>query len=292
MGKVTEAEVIEALVKNDLGKVKEYLSDNDINKMAESPYYGYYGTLLHYACFLGNLDAVEFLLSRGADPNLASKYISHDSSVTKHELGNARPIHWLMLQISALDVVEKILDVLFANGANINATNQFDRTALDSFIVSEYCKSKTDLLQRLALLVKCEADVNSRDCNGKTTLYHALDRDHRHSTGEPFEYEICDFLLSNGAFAGTQVHIKDKIFNAATYALDLYKHKCYDLLKTRLEPDIPLGQKVDQLEVAIKQLNTAIQQLQDRVVALEQSIPQNAASETASKPNQGFWCPQ
>ncbi len=260
----TEQEAITALVKNDFKVVGEYLTSNDINKVLSRPIGGgLHGTLLHCASMHANEEATRFLLERKADPNVDSPL--SNSSISPDE-SKAKPIHCLMMSGQPIPEKRKVLALLLTYKADINASNQLGRTAFDAVIVTRYEVKKDYLFDNLRLLAENKINVNFRGNNGKTSIYHALDRK-TPNPGAPneyptFEYELCELLLTYGARPETLVNINGTTYSAATYALSLNKYRCYDLLNANL-PNI-------NLEKRVKELADAVERLQDRVAALEQ----------------------
>jgi ankyrin repeat protein len=282
----TQQEAIDALIKHDFNTVDTYLKSNDINaNMQEGAFGGgIHGTLLHCASWHADAEAVQFLLQKNSiNVNSESPFLSSDSK-TQQDFGNARPIHYLIMGPGIIANKAKVLDLLIPQGADINALNQFGRTASDALIFTLYERISNRLFDTLQLLADRKINVNSRQNDGKTSIYLALDRVTNNPNGPGFEYEICEFLVNKGARCDTLVNIKGTIYNTTEYALNLAKHNCYDLLKENLPKS--------HLEQNVKKLETAVQQLQDRVTALEQKqqpqLSPSNASQASLISNLGF----
>ncbi len=124
-------------------------------------------TALHNAAHLGNLDMLRFLLEKGAriDP--------------KNRWG-ATP---LLSACGSHFATNEMLDCLIAEGANLNASDQYGQNALILSVIYP----KADFIKRL---LKEGTNVNHATSNGQTALFFAVGRNN---------YTLIKLLLENGA---------------------------------------------------------------------------------------------
>ena len=123
-------------------------------------------TALMLACETGNKDAVNVLLDAGADPNVTD--------------GNgATCIHHAV----AASCSKVMLETIVNHGADVNATNTENRTAL-----MLACRRNKDVIN--ALLI-AGADPNITDVNGDTCIHRAV--------GECCSKDVLETIVSHGA---------------------------------------------------------------------------------------------
>ena len=108
-------------------------------------------TALMIACERGNEGAINILLNAGADPNIADVY------------GNSG-IHHVVLQCCGEEIVQAIIN----HGANVDATNRNNVTAL-----MKACQ--TGNVDAVKVLLRSGADPNITDTDGNTWLHFAVD---------------------------------------------------------------------------------------------------------------------
>jgi len=123
---------------------------------------------------LGDTVRVQQYLASGADINVRKDY--HDGPPLK--LGDATPLHLAI----AIDN-KKVVDLLIANGADVNAKAEADITPL---VISIFKKDK----RMVELLLANGANVNTIIDGGLTPLHCA------YADGNK---EIIDLLIANGA---------------------------------------------------------------------------------------------
>lgn len=170
-------------------KVVKYLVTRGANINAGK---GKEKTPLHIAAYQGDFKIIKYLISKGADPN------------AKDDSGNT-PLHILANECSHNELGILASKELILGGANINAKNKYGSTPLHIII-----NAKGDKAYPIAeLFVKYGADVNAKDKNGNTPLHIAL------GTGQ---YKIAKLLIENGA----NLHIKD---NYGKTPLDIARSK-------------------------------------------------------------------
>ena len=106
-------------------------------------------TTLMIACVQGNDDAINVLLKAGADPNIAGA----DVDTCLHSAVSG-------------DCSKRIIQAIISHGADVNATNKNNRTALMIACVNQ----KEDVTN---VLLNAGADPNITDANVDTCLHHA-----------------------------------------------------------------------------------------------------------------------
>ena len=103
-----EYPIIEAISNNDKDKLQDMMAHGwNVNSSGKDGM-----TYLYYAVFTDNYKMTEFLLEKGADPNLLSKLVSPDGDYTK----NALPIETACYSEHNI----KFLKLLIKYGANVN----------------------------------------------------------------------------------------------------------------------------------------------------------------------------
>ena len=160
----TELNVFEAAATGRTDRVRLLISTNSelINAFSSDGF-----TPLGLAVFFGHRDAVEALLSAGADVNLASR---ESMKVTP-------------LQSAAASRRLEIARILIAHGANVN-TSQPDT----GFTALHEAASNGDI-EFAKLLLEQGANINAKMTDGKTPLAFAL---------EQKQAEMATFLRSKG----------------------------------------------------------------------------------------------
>jgi ankyrin repeat protein len=133
---------------------------------------GHHGTPLHAASYRGHLDAVRFLLDQGAEVNSTNL---HDKS----------PL------CSAYDGGHlEVMRLLLEHGANVDAQND-----LSYRISLSHKASYDDNVEVLHLLLRYNADPNTRDSTNATPLYEAALLGH---------VKAAQLLLDHGADVNSQ----------------------------------------------------------------------------------------
>ena len=106
-------------------------------------------TALMKACWMGNEDAISVLLNAGADPNIAHAdgYISLHGAINK-------------------GCSKEVLEAIISHGADVNATNKVNNTAL------MYACSEGNI-DAINVLLQAGADTNIASADGYTCLLDA-----------------------------------------------------------------------------------------------------------------------
>jgi len=157
------SELALAISKNDLGKVKS-LIDGDPKLISSKGLMGL--TPIHLASSGGNVEILEYLISKGANVN------------DKDEQGNT-PLHNAAGQGQI-----KAMEILIAKGAELEARNRLNLTPLQMAVMGK----KKDAAQ---LLLAKKADINVKGgFGGETCLHYAAAQG---DTG------MAKFLLEKGA---------------------------------------------------------------------------------------------
>ena len=139
-----EFDLFEATAAGQLDFVKKHLEDQPdiLNQFAVDGF-----TALGLSCFFNQKEIANFLLQKGADPNIAS---NNDFKVA--------PLH----SAAAISQIE-IVNILLQNGANINLKQSNGVTALHSAAHN----GATELVK---LLLQNGADQNAKTQDGKSVL--------------------------------------------------------------------------------------------------------------------------
>ncbi len=146
---------------------------------------------LHLAAKLGNLEAVQDLLGKGANVNA-----QNDTGKT--------PLHW-----AAREGHKQVVQALLDKGANVNAEDQDGETSLDlatnqdiETLLRNTAKllkvAKSGDIQEVNSLINKGANVNATDQDGKTPLHWAAVKGHE---------EVVEALLGKH---GIDVNLADK----------------------------------------------------------------------------------
>ena len=145
------ADIFEAVIAGDLDASKKFLASdrNILNSYSRDGF-----TSLGFAAFFNRPDIAKFLLSQGADPNIAS---NNDFKVA--------PIH-SSVAAKSFEITRMLLD----HGANPDATQQNDVTALH-----ESAHNNTPDIARALLKAGANKDLKTKD--GKTALDFAKEVD-------------------------------------------------------------------------------------------------------------------
>lgn len=147
-----------AVESNDTSEVNRILGKGQLSIDYREPTYG--ESLLYWAIYNNKIETVRFLLSKGANPNLHTRF-NGESPMT------------LSCKYSDIDI--EILSLLLEYGANPNdhATEQDSITYMRSDQTPLYCAAGSSL-EKTKMLIEAGADVNMALVKGDTPLYNAL----------------------------------------------------------------------------------------------------------------------
>ena len=158
---------------------------------------------LHFACYKQMIAGVELLLAHGADHSLRGK-------------GGSTPLMYACFKESNLAMDPSILILLLSAGAEPNAQNENDSTALITAAYGGYQEGIT-------VLLNAGASVNIRDRFGLTAL---------HVAAEYGFLSISELLLASGA----QASLTDNDgMTPLDYALDNNHHDVCQLLLANMD---------------------------------------------------------
>jgi len=123
-------------------------------------------TLLHWASIDGDIEAIKFFVSHGADVN------------EKCGLGNT-PLHWVTCLWN--DIGSDFIDFLVSSGARVNTKNKNGHTPLH--MAAFYGRRKS-----AELLISVGAKTNAKSRSGHTPLHLAV-----------YHVDVLQFLIDSGA---------------------------------------------------------------------------------------------
>ena len=169
-------ELAKAVKKNDTSKVNHILKQDGISIDYREPKFGH--TLLFWAASNNQIDIVQFLLKKGADPNLHCYYDGESPII-------------LASDYLDIDSNPEILKLLLKYRGNPN-----DYITSNEYVTHERSKqtpltaaSRSSLL-KVKLLLEAGANIEFATKEGETPLYYATLGNH---------FDIIKYLLDNGA---------------------------------------------------------------------------------------------
>lgn len=147
-----------AIQSSDTSEVNRILEKGELSIDYREPTYG--ESLLYWAIYNNKVATVRFLLSKGANPNLHTRF-NGESPMT------------LSCRYSDIDI--EILSLLLEYGGNPNdhATEEDSITYMRSNRTPLYCAAGSSL-EKTKMLIAAGADVNMALVKGDTSLYNAL----------------------------------------------------------------------------------------------------------------------
>ena len=195
-------------------------------------------TLLHVACFYGEKDALEILLSSGADVNaremcgstplhmlvrsislkLKGQSLGHNKMVSIDSKSYLEALHFKSLP--AWDEYAQMIDSLISHGADINARDGGGNTPL-------FDAAENGPVELVEILIKRGADVNARNDDIKTFFFDPEGENPLHLAAKNGKKEVAELLVSNGA----DINSRDKFGRPPLYdAFWVGKRSIVDLL--------------------------------------------------------------
>ena len=164
----------------------------------------YNETALLHACNKGNTDAIYILLNAGADPNIAN----YGGNTGLHMAADG-------------ECSKEAMQAIIAHGANVNAVDQRNSTAL--------MRTSNDGHEDTTnVLLNAGADPNIADANGKTSLHHAI-------VGRCNE-RIVQAIVDKGADVNARdIKSRTALLSASHFG---YEHAIRILLKAGADPNI------------------------------------------------------
>ncbi|KAL1492813.1 hypothetical protein ABEB36_010995 [Hypothenemus hampei] len=172
-------------------------------------------TFLWQAAKSGNLQMVEFLVTKGANVNTSNtygttvlhKFVEYDNLemveflVTKGANVNATDTYGnTVLHRAAKSGNLRMVEFLVTKGANVNTSDTYGNTVLH--MVVKYCN-----LEMVEILVTKGANVNATNNWGKTVLHMAIESDN---------LEMVKFLVTKDAFVNTINKDSKKVLHRAS----------------------------------------------------------------------------
>lgn len=147
-----------AVQSNDTSEVNRILAKSQLSIDYREPTYG--ESLLYWAIYNNEIETVRFLLSKGANPNLHTRF-NGESPMT--------------LSCRYFDTDIDILSLLLEYGGNPNdhVTEQDSITYMRSNRTPLYCAAGSSL-EKTKMLIEAGADANMALVKGDTPLYNAL----------------------------------------------------------------------------------------------------------------------
>lgn len=189
-----------AVQRNDTIAINRILSEGRLSIDYREPTYG--ESLLYWAIYNNKIETVRFLLSKGANPNLHTRFNGESPMTRSCDFG--------------VDI--EILRLLLEHGGNPNdhATEEDSITYMRSDETPLYNAAGSSL-EKTKMLIEAGADVNLALVKGKTPLDHALIRN---------RFEVILYLLTecgvdpNDTFAVTMK-------GDTLQFIDLLNENCY-----------------------------------------------------------------
>jgi ankyrin repeat protein len=205
-GNIQGGSIHDAAIKGDSEKLRELL-EKDPRCINQRHLMNYGRGPLHYAVIYGRREAVEFLLSKGAEIDMMDadhgRTPLHYASITGHadiveilfrkgvNLNEGDKYGWTPLHHSAINGNSDIIDLLLSKGAKVDAVDETGKTSLHYAVTYGHHGSAQKLIE-------AGGDVNRTDDEGRTPLHYAV----RWKSSD----ETILMLINKGA----KLNIKDK----------------------------------------------------------------------------------
>ena len=174
-------EIFDAVNKNDLTKVKELIAKDTLQIRAKDQRGEF---LLNYACNLGNIEIINFLIDKGADINLSAGRLDLTPLMVCARTGNLEiakllvekgadvqiinkmgmsAMHWALL--NGQNQAEQIALLLIEKGSNVETKAFNSETPLMTAVRKGYARAVKSLLEN-------GADPLAIEQNSQQTLLH------------------------------------------------------------------------------------------------------------------------
>ena len=141
---------------NDKPTVEMFLSAGaDINAMESGG-----ATPLFMACFIGNAEIVQLLLSRGASPNV----------------GTGGRCTWYPIQRACRGLHYDVVKMLMEYNADVNVRSESGENALHCAVSDDRCRDSDKRSHLVQLLLNAGVDVNEESHKGETPFYIACSK--------------------------------------------------------------------------------------------------------------------
>ncbi len=181
-GNVPAGGIHYAAIKGDIGKLKE-LAEKDSGSVNQRHIMNYGRTPLHYAVIYGHKEAVEYLVSKGAEIDLKDvdhgRTALHYAAITGYadiaeiliskgtNVNEEDEYGWTPLHHGAINGHSGIIDLLLRKGAKVDAVDEVGKTPLHYAVTYGHN-------QAAQKLIVARADVNRKDDEGRTPLHYAV----------------------------------------------------------------------------------------------------------------------
>lgn len=181
-GNIQAGSIHDAAIKGDSEKLRELL-EKDPRCINQRHLMNYGRGPLHYAVIYGRKEAVEFLLSKGAEIDMTDmdhgRTPLHYASITGYadiveilfkkgvDLNEGDRYGWTPLHHSAINGKSGIIELLLSKGAKVNAVEETGKTSLHYAVIYGHNESAQKL-------IKAGGDVNRKDNEGRTPLHYAV----------------------------------------------------------------------------------------------------------------------
>lgn len=185
---IQEKSFFDAVEKDDRKKIKKYLKSGiNVNAVTEDNL-----TALHFAIGHGNIELMQFLVSKGADVDFsyANGFYPLEYAVVCRQ---KKALMYLLEQTCSLETSAlhyaaalgeiELLELLMQAGVEVNRRDQIGRTALHE-------AANCNCLNVMCLLIQSGAELDCMDYQGWTPLCLAVMRNH---------FVITEYLLRQGA---------------------------------------------------------------------------------------------
>lgn len=181
-GNIPAGGIHDAAIKGDIEKLKE-LAGKESGSVNQRHVMNYGRTPLHYAVIYGHKEAVEFLISKGAEIDLKDvdhgRTALHYAAITGYmdigeilvskgtNVNEEDEYGWTPLHHGAINGHTGIIGLLLRKGAKVDAVDEVGKTPLHYAVTYGH----NEAAQKL---IAAKADVNRKDDEGRTPLHYAV----------------------------------------------------------------------------------------------------------------------